>query len=102
MPEGDILFLLHQVCLEMTELHCDIHLYSDCGLTMNSKTITSDDEVIKTLQTHKCTEGKQTVTVRKKYEPDCKIQKEKNCVQVWKTLANGEKVLKLIIYRYHR
>ena len=99
VSEGDILFLLQQVCIDVTELHCDIHLYSDCRLTMTNKTFASDDQVIKTFQSYKCTDGKETVTVRKKYEPNCKIEETKNCVQVWKTLANGEKVLQQIINR---
>ena len=80
-----------QVCKPVTEMRCDIHLYTECRLTMTNEKFPSDEPVVDTFTPRTCTDGEDTV-YHKKFEPNCTIEESKNCVQVWKTLANGEKV----------
>ena len=67
-------------------------MYTECRLTMTNEKFPSDEPVVDTFTPRTCTDGEDTV-YHKKFEPNCTIEESKNCVQVWKTLANGEKVL---------
>jgi len=79
------------VCKPVTEMRCDIHLYTECQLTMTNETFPSEEPVVTTFTPRTCTDG-EDIVYHKKFEPNCTIEESKNCVQVWKTLANGEKV----------
>ena len=59
---------------------------------MTNETFPSDEQVIETYIPWTCTDGQKN-HYRKKIEPICKPEERKNCVQVWETNANGEKVL---------
>ena len=87
----NLLFLLHQVCKEVTETYCEIQLYKECQWTMTKKTVPFNEQVIDTFIPWKCTEGRKLYN-NKKYDPICKPEDRKDCTQVWKEKANGEKV----------
>ena len=68
-------------------------------MTMTNETFPSEEPVVTTFTPRTCTDG-EDIVYHKKFEPNCTIEESKNCVQVWKTLANGEKVLQQIINWY--
>ena len=88
----NLLFLLHQVCIDVTETYCEVQLYKDCRETMTKKTFPSNEQVFDTFIPWKCTEGQKVYNNRINHS-DCKIENRTDCSQVWKTNANGEKVL---------
>ena len=93
--EGDILFLLHQVCINVTELRCNIHLYLECKTIMTSTKFPSDKKVKVSFTPKNCTVIEETV-YHKKPKPKCITEERENCVEAWKTLANGTQVLQQI------
>ena len=88
----NLLFLLHQVCIDVTETYCEVQLYKDCRETMTKKTFPSNEQVFDTFIPWKCTEGKKFYNITK-HEPICTSEDRKDCLQEWKINANGDMVL---------
>ena len=93
--EGDVFFLLHQVCINVTESRCNIHLYLECKTTVTSTKFPSDKKVKVSFTPKNCTVIEETV-YHKKPKPKCITEERENCVEAWKTLANGTQVLQQI------
>ena len=88
----DVLFLLHQVCMDVTEMRCNIHLSVECRTTMTDKTYPADKKVKVHFTPKTCTDIQETI-YHTKLKPQCKTEEKEVCSEAWKTLADGTKVL---------
>jgi len=80
-----------KVCINVTESRCNIHLYLECKTIMTSTKFPSDKKVKVSFTPKNCTVIEETV-YHKKPKPKCVTEERENCVEAWKTLANGTQV----------
>ena len=65
------LWLIWQVCLEVTEMNCDVEAYTDCTMSMEEVPYKSYDMVMGTYNSKTCTESTEIVQ-HTKTAPDCR------------------------------
>jgi len=82
---------IDQVCLEVTEMNCDVQAYTDCKMVWEEVPYKSYDMVKGTYFTKTCTESTEVVQ-HTKTAPDCKNVTRQNCITKWEIDDNGNKV----------
>ena len=70
---------------------CELKAYTECKMVMNKTKLSTDEKDVDVFVPQTCTEGTETQE-HTKNDYKCETKKRKSCVQVWKTLANGQKV----------
>lgn len=80
-----------QVCLEVTEMNCDVEAYTDCTMSMEEVPYKSYDMVMGTYNSKTCTESTEIVQ-HTKTAPDCRNVTRQNCITKWEIDSNGKKV----------
>ena len=79
------------VCEMVTDMVCEVHPYTECFLHMKNITRSTSFTTVDTFVPNTYKTGDK-IQKHKKFKPECEEKESLNCVQVWKELANGQKV----------